>query len=132
MPIPDIFRGGVRVLGTYYPSYRLFVLLAGCLIFLALWLLMHRTRIGALIRAGVDDAEMVEASGINIKQIFLLTSALAGLGGLLEARISRSILRPMPRFSYSASPSSSSAVAAASSASRRGACWSACSTPLAK
>ena len=87
VPIPEIFRGGVRVLGTYYPSYRLFVLLAGCLIFLGLWLLMHRTRIGALIRAGVDDAEMVEASGINIRQIFLLTfllgSALAGLGGLL-------------------------------------------------
>ena len=87
VPIPEILRSGVSVFGTYYPSYRLFVLLAGCLIFIGLWLLMHRTRIGALIRAGVDDAEMVEASGINIRRIFLLTyilgSALAGIGGLM-------------------------------------------------
>jgi branched-chain amino acid transport system permease protein len=87
VPIPEIFRGGVRVFGTYYPNYRLIVLLTGCLIFIGLWLLMHRTRIGALIRAGVDDAEMVEASGINIRRVFLLTflmgSALAGLGGLM-------------------------------------------------
>ena len=87
VPIPEAFRGGVRVFGTFYPIYRLIVLFAGCLIFIGLWLLMHRTRIGALIRAGVDDAEMVEASGINIRRIFLLTfllgSALAGLGGLM-------------------------------------------------
>jgi branched-chain amino acid transport system permease protein len=87
VPIPEMLRGGVSVFGTYYPAYRLFVLLAGCLIFIGLWLLMQRTRIGALIRAGVDDAEMVEASGINIRRIFLLTfllgSALAGFGGLM-------------------------------------------------
>jgi branched-chain amino acid transport system permease protein len=87
VPMPEIFRGGVRVFGTFYPIYRLFVLVAGCLIFVGLWLLMHRTRLGALIRAGVDDAEMVEASGINIQRIFLATfllgSALAGLGGLM-------------------------------------------------
>jgi branched-chain amino acid transport system permease protein len=87
VPIPERLRGGVSVFGTYYPTYRLFVLFAGSLIFIGLWLLMQRTRIGALIRAGVDDAEMVEASGINIRRIFLLTfllgSALAGLGGLI-------------------------------------------------
>jgi branched-chain amino acid transport system permease protein len=80
-------RGIVQVFGVYYPKYWLFVLLTGCLIFVALWLLLHRTRIGALIRAGVDDAEMVEASGINIRAVFLVTfligSALAGIGGLL-------------------------------------------------
>jgi branched-chain amino acid transport system permease protein len=72
---------------VYYPVYRLFVLAAGIAIFAALWLLLQRTRIGALIRTGVDDAEMVEASGINIKRVFLLTfllgAALAGFGGLL-------------------------------------------------
>jgi branched-chain amino acid transport system permease protein len=50
-------------------------------------LLLHRTRLGSLIRAGVDDPEMVEASGINIRRVFLATfvlgSALAGLGGLM-------------------------------------------------
>jgi len=87
VPIPDVLRGGMRVLGTFYPNYRLFVLATGIVVFLALWFLLNRTRLGALIRAGVDDAEMVEASGVNIQRIFLITfllgSALAGLGGLM-------------------------------------------------
>jgi branched-chain amino acid transport system permease protein len=87
VPIPEMLRGAVQILGVFYPTYRLFVLVAGCVIFGALWLLLQRTRIGALIRAGVDDVEMVEASGINVKRVFLMTfllgSALAGFGGLL-------------------------------------------------
>ena len=87
VPIPETLRGAVPIFGVFYPTYRLFVLIAGCLIFVALWLLLEHTRIGALIRAGVDDAEMVEASGINIKRVFLVTfllgSALAGFAGLL-------------------------------------------------
>ena len=87
VPIPEMLRGAVPIFGVFYPTYRLFVLIAGCLIFVALWLLLEHTRIGALIRAGVDDAEMVEASGINIKRVFLVTfllgSALAGFAGLL-------------------------------------------------
>lgn len=87
VPIPEMLRGAVHIFGVFYPTYRLFVLIAGCVIFGALWLLLQRTRIGALIRAGVDDVEMVEASGINIKRVFLVTfllgSALAGFGGLL-------------------------------------------------
>ena len=87
VPIPEMLRGAVHVFGVFYPTYRLFVLVAGCLIFGALWVILQRTRIGALIRAGVDDVEMVEASGINIKRVFLITflmgSALAGFGGLL-------------------------------------------------
>ena len=87
VPIPEMLRGPVQLFGIFYPKYRLFVLATGCLVFVALWLLLQRTRLGALIRAGVDDAEMVEASGIDIRRIFLMTfllgSALAGLGGLL-------------------------------------------------
>jgi branched-chain amino acid transport system permease protein len=87
VPIPEALRGATRVLGVFYPRYRLFVLVLGILIFLALSLLLNRTRLGALIRAGVDDAEMVEASGINVGRVFLATfllgSALAGLGGLI-------------------------------------------------
>jgi len=87
VPIPEMLRGAVPIFGVFYPTYRLFVLIAGCLIFVALWVLLEHTRIGALIRAGVDDAEMVEASGINIKRVFLVTfllgSALAGFAGLL-------------------------------------------------
>ncbi len=85
--IPAALRGAVRFAGIYYPTYRLFVLGLGILVFIALWLLINRTRLGALIRAGVDDAEMVEAMGINIRRIFLATSmlgaSLAGLGGTI-------------------------------------------------
>jgi len=87
VPIPEALRGGIRVFGVFYPKYRLFVLGAGIVIFVALMLLLQRTRLGAIIRAGVDDPEMVEASGINIRRVFLgtflLGSALAGLGGLM-------------------------------------------------
>ncbi len=87
VPIPQMLRGGLRVFGVFYPTYRLFVLVTGIVLFAALWLLLNHTRLGALIRAGVDDAEMVEASGVNIRRVFLVTfllgSALAGLGGLM-------------------------------------------------
>jgi branched-chain amino acid transport system permease protein len=87
VPTPPMLQGAMSVFGVTYPKFRLFVLLVGILTFVALWLMLNRTRLGALIRAGVDDAEMVEASGINIRRVFLLTfmlgSGLAGLGGLL-------------------------------------------------
>jgi len=87
VPTPDMLKGAANVFGTYYPRFRLFVLLMGVLVFTGLWVMLNKTRLGALIRAGVDDAEMVEASGINIRRVFLYTfmlgSALAGLGGLL-------------------------------------------------
>lgn len=85
VPAPEMLRGAVRFGGVYYPKYRLFVLALGIVTFIALWLLLSRTRLGALIRAGVDDPEMVEAMGINIRRVFLVTfmlgAALAGLGG---------------------------------------------------
>lgn len=85
--VPAPLRGAVQFAGIFYPKYRLFVLALGILVFIALWLLLNRTRLGALIRAGVDDAEMVEAMGINIRRVFLATSmlgaSLAGLGGTI-------------------------------------------------
>ena len=87
VPVPEFLRGALHFGSIFYPKYRLFVLLLGIVVFLALWLLLHRTRLGALIRAGVDDAEMVEAMGVNIRRVFLVTfmlgSALAGLGGTI-------------------------------------------------
>ena len=87
VPIPEALRGAVRFAGLFYPKYRLFVLVLGIVVFALLWLLLARTRLGALIRAGVDDPEMVEAMGINIRRVFLATfmlgTALAGLGGLV-------------------------------------------------
>jgi branched-chain amino acid transport system permease protein len=85
VPAPEVLRGALQFAGVYYPKYRLFVLGLGVVVFIVLWLLLNRTRLGALIRAGVDDPEMVEAMGINIRRVFLVTfmlgAALAGLGG---------------------------------------------------
>jgi branched-chain amino acid transport system permease protein len=87
VPTPEVLQGAMNVFGVFYPRFRMFVLLVGIIVFIGLWLLMHRTRLGALIRAGVDDAETVEATGINIRRVFLATfmlgSALAGLAGQL-------------------------------------------------
>ena len=85
MPVPELLRGAMRVGPLLYPKYRLFVLGLGIAVFVLLWLLINKTRLGALIRAGVDDPEIVEAMGINIRRVFLdtfmLGAALAGLGG---------------------------------------------------
>jgi branched-chain amino acid transport system permease protein len=87
VPVPEMLRGAVRIGGTFFPKYRLFVLGLGIVVFIALWLLLNKTRLGALIRAGVDDPEMVEALGINIRRVFLgtfmLGASLAGLGGMI-------------------------------------------------
>ncbi len=87
VPTPEPLRGAVQFLGILYPRYRLFVLAVGVAVLVLLWLLMNRTRLGSLIRAGVDDAETVEAMGIDIRQVFVVTfmlgMALAGIAGSL-------------------------------------------------
>ena len=66
-----------------FPTYRLFVLFASIVIGVGLWLLLARTRIGMMIRAGVDDRAMLAASGVNVQRVFALTFAIgAGLAGL--------------------------------------------------
>ena len=85
VPVPAFLRGGIRVGPVIYPRFRLFTLLLGVMIAIGLWFLQHRTRIGAIIRAGVDDPEMVTALGINLPRVttavFLLGAMLAGLAG---------------------------------------------------
>jgi branched-chain amino acid transport system permease protein len=66
-----------------YPSYRLLLLLGAVVIGLLLWLFLARTRIGMMIRAGVDDRNMLSAAGVNVQLIFAVTFAVgAGLAGL--------------------------------------------------
>jgi branched-chain amino acid transport system permease protein len=87
VPAPAVLGGAVRFAGIFYPKYRLFVLGLGIVAFILLWLLLNKTRLGALIRAGVDDAETIEAMGVDIRKVFLATfmlgAALAGLGGVV-------------------------------------------------
>ncbi|HTN66926.1 MAG TPA: branched-chain amino acid ABC transporter permease [Burkholderiaceae bacterium] len=87
IPVPEMLQGAAQFGMLYYPKYRLAVLASGLLIFALLWVGYNRTRLGALIRAGVDDKEMVQAMGIDIRKLFVLTfmlgSALAGIAGTL-------------------------------------------------
>ena len=87
IPVPSYLDGPFEMGDLTYPKYRLFVLLVGVLIFILLWLLMAKTKLGALIRAGVDDSETVSAMGVDIRKIFIYTfmlgAALAGVGGVM-------------------------------------------------
>jgi branched-chain amino acid transport system permease protein len=84
---PDFLSGSLSILGTSYPMFRFVVLAVGAAICAALWYLQERTRIGAIVRAGVDDREMVDAVGINVKAVFTAVFAfgalLAGLAGVM-------------------------------------------------
>ena len=82
--IPDYFWGAAKIplLEIKYPIYRLFVLLTAVIVGVGLWLFLTRTRMGMMIRAGVDDPDMLRASGTNVKLIFVVTFAIgAGLAG---------------------------------------------------
>ena len=78
-----IYGSTVLPLVNKFPTYRLMVFLAAVVIGVGLWLLLARTRIGMMIRAGVDDRAMLAASGVNVQLVFALTFAIgAGLAGL--------------------------------------------------
>lgn len=79
----------IDVLGRAFPTYRLFIIFIGVLILIGVTLLLRYTRLGMIVRAGVQDSEMVEALGINVRRVFTLVfalgSALAALGGVVAA-----------------------------------------------
>ena len=88
LPVPVWLRGVVELPGEIvYPTYRLFLILVGIAVAVGLWLIYRRTQIGAAIRAGVDDREMVSATGIHVDRLFIMVSALAsflaGFSGVL-------------------------------------------------
>lgn len=88
---PDGLSGATDLGVTYYPTYRLMLAAVGPLIFIGLWLMIERTRWGRLTRAATQDMEMLSALGVNVPaiyvSIFLIGSALAGVGGALAAPI---------------------------------------------
>ena len=92
LPIPEALRGTVPLFGEHrYPLYRLFVTAFGLLLGGGLWWLIHRTRLGMIIRAGAIDREMVAALGIHIdglfSAVFALGAGLAALSGIVAAPI---------------------------------------------
>jgi branched-chain amino acid transport system permease protein len=87
VPEPKLLQGGVHVFGVVYPLYRLFLIGWGLATAILLWAFLERTKIGAIVRAGMDDEEMVRGLGINMPlvftAIFALGAALAAIGGVL-------------------------------------------------
>lgn len=82
LPVATGLRGEAELVYLKYPTYRLTVLLAAVAVGVGLWLFLSRTRLGMTIRAGVDDREMLDASGFNVQLIFALVFAIgAGLAG---------------------------------------------------
>ena len=86
---PSLFSGIVFVLGEPFPTYRLFLAGAGIVVALAIWQFLERTRLGLLIRATSQNAEMVHALGIDVNlvrsAVFGIGCGLAGVGGVLAA-----------------------------------------------
>ncbi len=82
--IPEVLYGVTRLpLVRVYTTYRLFILGVALVIGLALWFLLNRTQVGMKIRAGVDDKDMLAATGVNVHRIFAIVFAIgAGLAGL--------------------------------------------------
>ncbi|MBJ3775835.1 branched-chain amino acid ABC transporter permease [Acuticoccus mangrovi] len=92
IPIPAFLDGAVPLTDTLqYPVYRLVVIGLGLMLAVALWLAVSKTRLGALVRAGATDAEMVSALGVDVERLFLFVFAfggmLAGFAGLVAAPI---------------------------------------------
>lgn len=80
--------GAVAILGHLFPSYDLFLIVAGPFVLALVWLLLHRTHWGTLVRAATQDRTMLSALGVNqawlFTSVFALGSMLAGLGGALQ------------------------------------------------
>jgi branched-chain amino acid transport system permease protein len=82
LPIATAVRSNGTAVTMTYPFYRLIVLGAAIVVGIGLWLMINRTRIGMMIRAGVDDRSMLSASGINVHVVFAVVFAVgAGLAG---------------------------------------------------
>lgn len=91
MNTPAWLSGTVSLFGLDYPAYRFAIITVGLAVGVALYILIHRTRVGMLIRAGATHPEIVAALGVNVRLlntlVFGLGAALAGLAGLMAGPI---------------------------------------------
>jgi branched-chain amino acid transport system permease protein len=91
LPEPEVLAGQTGLFGVVYPTYRLFIILLGLAVMAVLALVLARTPIGAMIRAGVDNDRMAACLGIDVDRLFFLVfcvgCALAGLAGAVAAPV---------------------------------------------
>jgi branched-chain amino acid transport system permease protein len=95
LPRPATFTGAFFLGDAAIERYRVLAVVVGLAVFAAMWLLLNRTRIGLLVRAGVENPEMVESLGYRIRRlfvgVFVAGSGLAGLGGVMWAMYQESV-----------------------------------------
>ena len=99
LPLPAALRGSVLLGEAAIEKYRLIAVVSGHIVFGVMLCLLNRTKIGLLIRAGVQDREMVESLGYRIRRlfvgVFVAGSALAGLGGVMWGLYQQSVIPQM-------------------------------------
>lgn len=99
LPLPESLRGSFVFGDAAVEKYRLLAVLVGLAVFAAMVWTLNRTKVGLLVRAGVQDREMVESLGYRIRQLFIgvfvVGSALAGLGGVMWGLYQQSVMPQM-------------------------------------
>ncbi|MDW7740072.1 MAG: branched-chain amino acid ABC transporter permease [Bacillota bacterium] len=89
VPPPPLLEGAMSVFGTAFPKYRFALILLGVVVAIVVWLIIEKTKLGAVIRAGADNEEIARAMGINVNKVFIFAfgfgSFLAGIAGVLGA-----------------------------------------------
>jgi branched-chain amino acid transport system permease protein len=99
LPLPEALRGSFILGDAAVEKYRILAVAVGGAVFAAMVWTLNRTKIGVLIRAGVQDREMVESLGYRIKRlfvgVFVVGSALAGLGGVMWGLYQQSVIPHM-------------------------------------
>ncbi len=99
LPLPEGMRGAVLIGDAAIEKFRLIAMAVGLIVFAALAWTLGRTKIGLLIRAGVQDREMVEALGYRVRRlfvgVFVVGSALAGLGGVMWGMYQQNVFPQM-------------------------------------
>lgn len=99
LPLPEALRGSLLLGDASVERYRIVAVLVGTAVFAAMVWTLNRTKVGLLIRAGVQDREMVESLGYRIKRlfvgVFVAGSALAGLGGVMWGLYQQSVTPQM-------------------------------------
>jgi len=99
LPKPATISGSILIGDAAIERYRMLAVVVGLAVFAALWTMLNRTRLGLLIRAGVENTEMVESLGYRVRRlfvgVFVAGSALAGLGGMMWAMYQESVTAGM-------------------------------------
>jgi branched-chain amino acid transport system permease protein len=90
-PVPELLSGATNLGFMVLPNYRAWVVLASLVVCVGTWFLIERTRLGAYLRAGTENAKLVQAFGVNVPMMVMLTygagAALAALAGVLAAPV---------------------------------------------